>query len=189
MITRDLAAEEKKQKKIASWFSEYGKRLLAFISSRVRDVEEAQDIAQEIWYQLARQPDPGSIEAIGNWLFHAARNRVINFYRKKKTVPLSGLGRAGDHTEDSENTDDILFNQWIEERLPDEILESGQFWEKLDEALDRLPEEQRQVFIANELEDKSYKTLSAETGIPVNTLLSRKRYAVLKLREIFNEWL
>lgn len=182
---------QKRDARIGRWFNEYGGRLLRFVRSRIRDWEEAEDLTQEVWYQLSRQRDLDEIGQIGAWLFTAAGNRIINYYKKKRNVPFSALeapeGEADNDGDGAENG--LFFNQWIEGYLPDEVLESAAFWEKLQQALDGLPAEQREVFIANELEDVPFRELSEQSGVSINTLLARKRYAVLHLRRAFADWL
>ncbi|MEO5583387.1 MAG: sigma factor, partial [Saprospiraceae bacterium] len=86
-----MSQHERKEIKISKWFSEYGNRLLRFVRSRIGDLEEAEDISQEVWYQLSRQNEVDDIEKIGAWLFTAANNRVINFYKKKKEIPFTDM--------------------------------------------------------------------------------------------------
>lgn len=173
--------------KITHWFGQYGRRVLAYIQSRIRDLEVAEDTAQDVWLQLTRQEDLDQIEEVGSWLFTTARNRITDYYRKQKTIPFSQLagGAAEDPEEDAE--EDLMFDQWVSEHLPDSILESREFWDELNRALALLPPEQREVFVAHELNEVSFKEMSDKTGVPLNTLLARKRYAVLRLREYFEE--
>jgi len=174
---------QQRELKISNWFAEYSKSVLRFVKSKINDLDEAEDIAQDVWYQLSRQGDIETIEQVGAWLFTAARNRVINFYKKKKSVPFSKLEQVGEGEEDSGN--DVLFSQWAEQNLPDVILESKEFWERLENALDKLPPEQRDAFVENELMDKSFKEMAEEKNTSINTLLARKRYAVQQLKKDF----
>lgn len=168
---------------VNSWFADYGKRLSRFVRSRINDLEDAEDVAQDVWLQLLRQTDLDSIEQVGSWLFATARHRIIDYYRKRKSLNFSDLIASDD---DEEPTDDTLsFNHWATDTLPDTILESQEFWQQLDAALATLPAEQREVFVAHELYDFSFKEIVAQTGVPLSTLLSRKRYAVLALRKVF----
>lgn len=152
-------------------------RLRNFIRKRVADSSEAEDILQDVFYELIeayRLMKP--IEQVTAWLFRVARNRMIDLFRKSKPGSLN----EPVSTEDGSDTlEDLLPS-------PDEGPEAAYAYslllEALDEALDDLPIEQREVFIAHELMGQSFKEISAETGISVNTLLSRKRYAVLHLR-------
>ena len=172
--------------RITQWFSEYSRRLLGFVRSRISDMEVAEDLAQDVWLQLSRQTDVGEINQIGNWLFTAARNRITDYYRKKKTVPFSDLAGANiDLDDDSGDDTGASFNDWLADNLPDEVLESKEFWTLLDQALNQLPAEQRDVFVAHELYDIPFRELAEKLGIPINTLLARKRYAVLHLRRVF----
>ena len=155
-------------------------RLRNFIRSRVSDSRDADDILQEVFYELVeanRLLMP--IEHIGAWLFRVARNRITDLFRKKKPEPLSEVGRVDE---------DGVFLQ-LEDLLPspdagpEAAYARSVLFDELVVAIDELPEEQREVFLAHEVEGRSFKELAAETGVSVNTLLSRKRYAVLHLRE------
>lgn len=154
------------------------KRLRDFIRRRVGTDEDAEDIVQDVFYQLASSysvTEP--IEKLTAWLFRVARNKIIDWYRKKR--PVERMSAEGPL-----NLEDILFDPG---QSPDEIYARSVVWEKLTEALDELPEEQKAVFIMHELEGKSFREMAEETGEPINTLLSRKRYAVLGLRERLQE--
>jgi RNA polymerase sigma factor (sigma-70 family) len=155
------------------------RRLLHFIRRRVPDPRDAEDILQDVFYRLVetnRLLMP--IDHVTGWLFQVARNRITDFFRKKTPEPF------GDAS--VEDGDEVLR---LEELLPspeagpDAVYARGLLLEELDLALDELPDEQRDVFVAHELEGRSFKELSAETGVSVNTLLSRKRYAVMHLRD------
>jgi RNA polymerase sigma factor (sigma-70 family) len=180
MLTVALA--ENRDRKISGWFAEYGNRILRFVKSRVNDVQEAEDIAQDVWFQLSRLEDITSLEQAGAWLFTAAKNKVINFYKKKKNIPFSKLQNDAD--EDSD-----VFDHWVSDFFTDEEMESDEFWQTFNRALSAIPAEQREVFIANEMHDISFKEMAEITGIPINTLIARKRYAVQKLREEFSSYL
>src|SRR5579863_4486181 len=156
-------------------------RLRNFIRRRVADEADAEDILQDVFYELIeayRLMKP--IEQVGAWLFRVARNRIIDRFRKKKPEPLATARdpEAGD--EDSSLS--------LEEFLPspsagpEAEYARSVLLEELDAALDDLPEEQREVFVAHEIEGRSFKEIAAETGVSVNTLLSRKHHAVLHLR-------
>ena len=164
-------------------------RLLSFISKRVRDAAEAEDVLQEALYELVnayRLMQP--VEQVGAWLMRVARNRIIDRFRRRRPQLLSEVAPDG------EEADSAL------ERLlpavddgPDAALVRELLLEELERALAELPAEQREVFIAHELEGASFKDLSARWSVGINTLLSRKRYAVLRLRErlrvVYEEWL
>lgn len=184
-------ANQQRDSKITEWFGQYGRRVLAFVRSKIRDIEVAEDTAQDVWLQLTRQEDLEEIEQIGNWLFTAARNRVTDYYRKKKTIPFSqiALESAENQEDDTELAGDLMFDHWLEQNLPDALLETQEFWDELNRALELLPAEQREVFVAHELNEVPFREMAEQTGLSINTLLARKRYAVLRLREHFEDWL
>ena len=165
---------------ITSVISQFGKRLLGFIRRRVSNEADAEDILQDVWYQLTTTVDTEPIEQVGSWLFTVARNKITDRYRKKKPESLDNL--LGGFDEDGEGPDlsAILLDN---SQNPEAIHLRSLFWKTLQEALQELPEEQRSVFVWNELGDLSFKEIAEMTGENVNTLLSRKRYAVLFLRE------
>ena len=149
-------------------------RLRSFVRRRVADEGDAEDILQDVFYALVEanwltRP----VEHAGAWLFGVARNRIIDFFRKKRPVQF-----------EDEGLEDLLPSA---DAGPEEAYVRSLLWEELEQALAELPEEQRAVFIAHEIDGRSFKELAAETGVSVNTLLSRKRYAVLHLRERLKE--
>src|ERR1700733_626803 len=166
-------------------------RLRNFIRRRVADEADAEDILQDVFYELIeayRLMKP--IEQVGAWLYRVARNRIIDRFRKKKPEPLSA-----DTVRENDEGDRLSLEELLPspDAGPEAIYARSILLEELDEALDELPEEQREVFIAHEFEGTSFKELSAETGISINTLLSRKHHAVLYLRRrlqtIYDEFL
>jgi RNA polymerase sigma factor (sigma-70 family) len=155
-------------------------RLRNFIRRRVPDPRDAEDILQDVFYELVeanRLLMP--IEHVTGWLFRVARNRITDLFRKKRPESFSDAAVEG---EDGEvlQIEDLLTSP---DAGPDTLYVRNVLLEELELALDELPEEQRDVFVAHELEGRSFKQMAAETGVSVNTLLSRKRYAVLHLRE------
>jgi len=157
-------------------------RLRDFIRRRVFDVGDAEDVLQDVFYELTaayRLMKPA--EQLTAWLFRVARNRITDLFRRKKAVSLSGP--VGEDNE-AGVLEDLLPSP---DAGPDAIYARNVLFDALDEALEELPEEQREVFIAHELMGRSFKELAEETGVSVNTLLSRKRYAVLHLRERLRE--
>ncbi len=155
-------------------------RLRNFIRRRVPDPLDADDILQEVFYELVeanRLLMP--IEHVTGWLFRVARNRITDLFRKKKPERFA----------DADVTDDDGAMLHIEDLLPspdagpEALYARSVLFDELESALDELPEGQREVFVAHEIEGRSFKELAAETGVNLNTLLSRKRYAVLHLRE------
>jgi RNA polymerase sigma factor (sigma-70 family) len=155
-------------------------RLRNFIRRRVPDPRDAEDILQEIFYELVeanRLLMP--IEHVTGWLFRVARNRITDLFRKKRPESFSDAAVAD---EDGEllRIEDLLPSP---EAGPEALYVRNVLLDELELALDELPEEQRDVFVAHELEGRNFREMAAETGVSVNTLLSRKRYAVLHLRE------
>ena len=171
-----MAAE--RNNNISDTIRQISKKLFGFIRQRVATTEDAEDILQDVFYQFAGNAAP--IEQASAWLFKVARNKITDSYRKHK-LPLADdvLGGSGD--EDGE------FN-WKEFLLPADSNPESEylrniFWETLHAALEELPAGQRDAFIQNEIEGVPFKDLSAQTGESVATLISRKRYAVLHLRD------
>jgi RNA polymerase sigma factor (sigma-70 family) len=164
-------------------------RLRNFIRKRVADQSDAEDILQEVFYELVeayRMMKP--VEQMTAWLFRVARNRITDLFRSKKRTSSTG---APVRAEDGDETqwEDLLPSP---DAGPESAYARSVLLEELDSALDELPEEQREVFLAHEFLGYSFKELAEQTGVSVNTLLSRKRYAVLHLRErlqtIYNDF-
>jgi RNA polymerase sigma factor (sigma-70 family) len=168
-----------KGKNIASVIGQFGKRLLGFIRRRVDNEADAEDILQDVWYQLTMTVDTEPIEQISGWLFAVARNKIIDRLRKKKPQSLDTLLQSEEGDDGPDFAGILLDNNQDPESANLRTL----FWKTLQEALDELPEEQRTVFVWNELDDMSFKDIADLTGEKVNTLISRKRYAVLHLRK------
>jgi RNA polymerase sigma factor (sigma-70 family) len=173
-------------KNIASVVSRFGKRLLGFIRQRVGNEADAEDILQDVWYQLTTTVDTEPIEQISGWLFAVARNKIIDRYRKKRPESLEPMLRDGE--EAGPDLTGILLD---DSQNPETANLRALFWKTLQEALNELPEEQRIVFIWHELEGIPFKEIADMTGEKVATLISRKRYAVLFLRDrlltLYNE--
>jgi RNA polymerase sigma factor (sigma-70 family) len=156
-------------------------RLLNFIRRRVPDPRDAEDILQEVFYELVeanRLFMP--IEHVTGWLFRVARNRIVDLFRKKKPDSFGDANAANESEEESPHLEDLLPSP---DAGPDALFARSVLLDELEDALDELPEEQREVFVGHEIEGRTFKEMAAETGVSVNTLLSRKRYAVLHLRE------
>jgi RNA polymerase sigma factor (sigma-70 family) len=157
-----------------------GSRLRNFIRRRVPNPADAEDIVQEVFYELVeanRLLMP--IEHVTGWLFRVARNRITDLFRKKKPENFSNAA-IEDQEGELLRIEDLLPSP---DAGPEAQYARSVLLDELQFALSELPDEQREVFVAHELEGRSFKELSAETGVSVNTLLSRKRYAVLHLRE------
>jgi len=155
-------------------------RLRNFIRRRVPDPRDAEDILQDVFSKLVeanRMLMP--IDHVTGWLFRVARNRIIDLFRQKKPESFSEITVADEEGE-LLRLEDLLPSP---DAGPDALYARNVLLEELELAVDELPDEQRRVFVAHELEGRSFKEIAAETGVSVNTLLSRKRYAVLHLRE------
>jgi RNA polymerase sigma factor (sigma-70 family) len=157
-------------------------RLLGFIRKQVRSYEDAEDILQDVLYQFLRGfEDIRSTERITSWLFTVTRNKITDYYRKKKPESFSNKQEVSNEEDGAPlMLEDILPALT---RDPEDEMMRDMIWDAIDRALDEMPAEQRDVFIWNEFEDRSFKEISAVTGEGVNTLLSRKRYAILFLRK------
>jgi len=155
-------------------------RLRNFIRRRVPDPRDAEDVLQEVFYELVeanRLLMP--IEHVTGWLFRVARNRITDLFRRKQPVRFSDI-RVASEDDEPLRLEDLLPSP---DAGPAALYARHVLLDELAQAIGELPEEQRKVFVAHELEGRSFKEIAAETGAGVNTLLSRKRYAVLHLRE------
>lgn len=174
-----LSVTIEQNRRISEVIQQERRRLFQFIRNRVYDEGDAEDILQDVFFELIeayRLMKP--VEQVGAWLYRVARNRIIDRFRKRKPEALGeGPLHAGE--------EDALS---LEERLPspdagpEASYAQRVLLEELEAALDELPEEQRDVFVAHEMDGRSFKQLAEETGLSINTLLSRKHYAVLHLR-------
>jgi RNA polymerase sigma factor (sigma-70 family) len=177
MPARDWTVDQQDQL-IAEALERDQPRLRSFIRKRVLDMSDAEDVLQDVFYELTatyRMMKP--VEQVTAWLYRVARNRIADLFRRQRAVSLSEPLEAG---EGSPALEDLLPSL---DAGPDALYARNLMLEALDEALDELPENQREVFVAHEWMGKSFKQLAEETGESVNTLLSRKRYAVLHLRK------
>ena len=157
-----------------------GSRLRSFIRKRVADPLDAEDVLQDVFYKLVeanRLLMP--IDHVTGWLFQVARNRITDLFRKKRPDRFSEMDVVGEEDERLA-FEDLLPSH---DAGPEADYLRGLLLEELEDAIAELPREQREVFVAHELEGRSFKEMAAATGVSVNTLLSRKRYAVLRLRE------
>lgn len=169
---------QQREKNITTAVQEYGNRLFRFIRGRVPTNRDAEDILQEVWYQLSRVIDTEPIEQLSAWLFRVARNKVTDNYRKKRPELLEDY--AYEDEEGETLFKDLLLADYT---TPETEALRNVFWEELFEALDELPEAQRNVFVWNELEDQTFQEIADRTGENIKTLISRKRYAVQHLRK------
>jgi RNA polymerase sigma factor (sigma-70 family) len=195
ILTLNAMSAEARNKSIQQTVRKERTRLLSFIRSKVASDEDAEDILQDVFYQFVNTMQFGLIEKAAAWLFTAANNRIIDWYRKSKPITFNKLilqenGKTNDEEDLPLRLEDMLFDPTED---PEELYLRSTVWPMLSEVLEELPEEQRDVFILHELEDLSFKEIAEITGIPVNTLISRKRYAVLflreRLQELYNEFI
>jgi RNA polymerase sigma factor (sigma-70 family) len=156
----------------------YGRRLGHFIRGRVNSPEDAEDILQDVWYQLSRLGDLETVENINAWLFRVARNRITDRYRERDMDSLD------EPLFDSKDEDGFPVSEILlaSDEDPDAAFFKELFWETLLQALDELPENQRRVFVENELEDLTLQEIANASGENLKTIISRKRYAVQHLR-------
>ena len=178
--TVSVTSMTEQDRQISQTIAEEGSRLRNFIRRRVPNSFDAEDIVQDVFYQLVeanRLLMP--IEHVTGWLFRVARNRITDFFRKRRPEAFRDAA-AEDENGERLQMEDLLPSP---DAGPEALYVRNLLLDELELALDELPDEQREVFVAHELEGRSFKELSAESGVKVNTLLSRKRYAVLHLRE------
>lgn len=171
----------KERLNIADVIKDQGKRLQGFIRKRVRSREDADDILQDVYSQLVeadRLMKP--IDQISAWLFTVARNRITDLYRKKKTVLRPESLSEQDEESFYDEMSELLFDNGS---TPETDYLRALVWTELEKAMEELPEEQRLVFELTEMKGMSFKAIAKQTGVAINTLISRKRYAVLYLRE------
>lgn len=188
MSTITYAMDDRKRSSaIASTIQRYGRQLMAFIRGKVNSEEDAEDILQDTWYQFSNLANFDDLESISGWLYSVTRNRITDFYRKRKT------GRLEDYTYTDEEgiseIRDLLLMDTSDE--PELNLFREMVWEELFLALEELPENQRTVFVQNEIDDKTLQQIADEQGENLKTIISRKGYAVKHLRKrlepLYNE--
>lgn len=186
-ITLDRKMADNKSRSITKTVKQFGDKLLGFVRQKVSSEEDAEDIIQDIWYQLTRLNDIEELENIGAWLYRVARNKIVDRYRKKTTDSLEDYEYQNDEGEvsfkeillldDSNNPEDEFFKEL--------------FWEELTKALKELPDKQREVFELNEIEGFTLQEIADKRGENIKTIISRKGYAVKhlnkKLAYLYNE--
>jgi RNA polymerase sigma factor (sigma-70 family) len=176
-----LAITQRQNAEITQTVRQEQSRLLNFIQQRIPDRAEAEDILQDVFYQFTEAYRTiQSVERVTAWLFTVARNKITDRYRKKRPEPFSHKQVATDEDGAGLRLEDILPDM---STSPDGEMMRTVVWNAVEEALGELPAPQREVFVMHEFDDMSFKEISAQTGTVVNTLLSRKRYAILHLRK------
>ena len=169
---------ENEKSNIVQTIKKYGRQLFGFIRSRVGTDEDAEDILQDVWYQLSNQPEAEAIESVSGWLHQVARNKITDRYRKRKDESLEDYSLYDDDGEI--NLKELLL---ADNNTPETEHLHQLFWEELFAALEELPENQRTVFVMNELEDITLQEIADRQGENIKTIISRKRYAVMHLRK------
>lgn len=167
-----------RQLSIQNAVQNYGKRLFSFIRSRVKSNEDAEDILQDVWYKLSSVIDTEPIEQLSSWLYRVSRNRIVDKNRKQKLLSLEDF--AYDDEEGEMVFPDLML---MDSKNPENELEREYIMETFFNALNELPDKQKEVFVWNELEDITLQEIAEKTGESIKTIISRKRYAVLYLRE------
>lgn len=172
---------------ITETVQQFGKKLFGFVRGKVKTTEEAEDILQDVWYQFSRLSNLDELENVSAWLYRVAQNRVTDNYRKKKTENLEDFTYENDENE-------ISFKEILlldENASPELALFKEEFWSELMQALDELPENQKEVFLLNEIEDFTLQEIADQKGENLKTIISRKGYAVKHLRKrlqhLYNE--
>jgi RNA polymerase sigma factor (sigma-70 family) len=176
-----------KSRSITKTVKQFGGKLLGFVRQKVNSEEDAEDILQEIWYQLTRLNDIDELENIGAWLYRVARNKIVDGYRKKSTDSLEDFEYQNEEGE--LNFKDILLLD--DSNNPEDAFFKELFWEELSKALKELPEKQREVFELNEIEGYTLQEIADQRGENIKTIISRKGYAVKHLHKrlayLYNE--
>jgi RNA polymerase sigma factor (sigma-70 family) len=171
-----LMSDKPKGQKIVQTVKDYSNRLFGFIRGKVKSDEDAEDILQDVWYQLSNAINISEIEQMSAWLFQVARNKIIDKHRRKTPELLDDLTNE----EAASDFKNILL---VDDTNPETEFLKEVFWQELFTALDELPEDQRQVFIWNELENLTLQQIADKTGEKLKTVISRKGYAVRHLRQ------
>lgn len=182
-----FSMEHNKRTSVGDTVKRYGRQLFSFIKGRTRTDEDAEDILQEVWYQLSRLTNIEDLENVTAWLYSVSRNKITDLYRKKKPDSLEDYARENEDGE-FEIKDILLLD---DSQGPELAMFRDLFWKELMTGLQELPENQKQVFIQNELEDKTLQQIADEQGENIKTIISRKGYATSylrkKLRPLYND--
>jgi len=177
---------DKPRQKIIQTVKDYSNRLFSFIRRKVKSDEDAEDILQDVWYQLTNAVNITEIEQMSGWLFQVAKNKIIDKQRKKSHDSLEDLS----YEDEAPDFKKILL---VDDSNPETEFLKEVFWQELFSALDELPEDQRQVFVWNELENMTLQQIADKTGEKLKTIISRKGYAVKHLRQsletVYSEFL
>ncbi len=181
-LIMNYSMSEQRSTSLTSIVQQFGKKLFGFVRGKVKTTEDAEDIIQDVWYQLSNLTNVQDVENVGAWIYQVARNKVTDRYRKKTTDSLENYAYSD---EDGEfNFKDILL---LDDSNNPELGHFKElFWEELMDALDELPSNQREVFVLNELEEFTLQEIADQKGENIKTIISRKGYAVKHLRNKLN---
>lgn len=170
-------SKQDKENIISHTVNKYGEKLMAFIKPKVKSAEDAEDILQEVWFQLSNLTNIADIVNISNWLFSVTRNKITDNYRKKKTNHLE------DYLYEDDDGETFIRDFLLMDANSTELkLFQDDIWDALMHALEELPDNQRMVFVENEFNNKTLQQIADEQGINIKTIISRKTYAVKHLR-------
>jgi RNA polymerase sigma factor (sigma-70 family) len=173
---------EQKNTSITNTIQQFSKKLFGFVRGKVKSNEDAEDILQEVWYQLTNIGNLAELENVGAWLFQVARNKVTDRFRKKTTSSIEDY--TFEEEDGSFNYKDILLLD--DTNNPELAYFKELFWKEMMLALDELPESQKDVFVLNEIEDFTLQEIANQKGENIKTIISRKAYAVKHLRRKLN---
>lgn len=177
-----LHMSEQKARSITSTIKQFNRKLFGFVRDKVKSTEDAEDILQDVWVQLSNVSDIGDLENVSAWLYEVARNKITDKSRKKTNLALEDFSYENDEGEfnfkeilllDDTNNSDLAFFKEL-------------FWKEFQTAIDELPENQREVFLLNEMEDMTLQQIADQKGENIKTIISRKGYAVKHLRNKLN---
>jgi RNA polymerase sigma factor (sigma-70 family) len=170
-------SKQDKENIISHTVNKYGEKLMAFIKPKVKSAEDAEDILQEVWFQLSNLTNIADIVNISNWLFSVTRNKITDNYRKKKTNHLE------DYLYEDDDGETFIRDFLLMDANSTELkLFQDDIWDALIHALEELPDNQRMVFVENEFNNKTLQQIADEQGMNIKTIISRKTYAVKHLR-------
>lgn len=180
--TINPSMSEVKANSITKTIQQFGKNLLGFVRGRVNNTEDAEDIVQDVWFQLSKLNNIAELENVSAWLYEVARNKIIDKSRKKKNLALEDFGYENDDGEF--NFKEILLLD--DSNNPELAFFKELFWKEFQKAIEELPINQKEVFLLNEMEDMTLQQIADQKGEKIKTIISRKGYAVKHLRTKLN---
>jgi RNA polymerase sigma factor (sigma-70 family) len=176
--TYELSMDEQRSVSITKTIQQFGKNLLGFVRGRVKSLEDAEDVVQDVWYQFSKLNNVAELENVSAWLYEVARNKITDKGRKKSNLAIEDYSYENDDGEF--NFKEILLMD--DSSNPELGFFKELFWKEFQTALDELPENQRNVFLLNEMEDMTLQQIADQQGENIKTIISRKGYAVKHLR-------